>query len=152
MKARFSLTTKVIALTCLGLFLSSCASENSANPKQLASPTETNLTRPASEYQIPEDFPSDIPIHAGEIVLGSVAGEGSAKTWAVEVLIDDLEQGREDSLRELKAAGFELVEESGFGTEEYLATLKRHDYLVMLKVYFETQTNELEIRYVVTGA
>lgn len=124
------------------------APSSTAVTAESASPSESP-SRPESEFSIPEDFPTEIPIRAGEIVVGTSAGEPDARTWVVEVLIEDLEAARIEELANLAVAGFNLVEESGIGTDTYNATLVGQRYTISLKVYLEPETGEKEILYLV---
>ena len=82
--------------------------------------------------------------------MSTSAGESNARTWVVEVLVDDLESARLKVLSDLKQANFVLQEESGIGTNEYLAALKNSHHLIRLKVYLESDTGQKEVMYIVT--
>ncbi len=138
------------------LTLAGCSSAvnlpQATTPTVSQTPSQEPTPSHSGDFSIPADFPADIPIHSGEIVLGSTAGESPNHTWAVEVIIDDLVKARKETLSQLESAGFVLTTESGIGTKTYEATLTRSDYVVLLKIYLEDQTGEKEIRYVVTPA
>jgi hypothetical protein len=99
---------------------------------------------------IPEDFPTNIPIHPGEVVVSTATGASSARTWVVEVLVSNLEKARARTISDLKQAGFQIQEESGLGTNEYRATLTNSEFIIRLKVYLESDTGQKEVMYVVT--
>lgn len=156
-RTRFSGATVLLGVTFVAsLTLAGCSSAVTVPQASVPNVSQTQSPKPtpshSGDFSIPTDFPADIPIHSGEIVLGSTAGESPNHTWAVEVLIDDLEKARKETLSQLESAGFVLTTESGIGTETYEATLKRRDFVVLLKIYLEDETGEKEIRYVVIPA
>ena len=130
--------------------LASCTNTNSAIDVSNTEISIENESMNSGTLAIPEDFPSDIPIQPGKIVVSSTAGESNARTWVVEVLVDDLKSARLKVMSDLKQSNFVLLEESGIGTTDYLATLSNPKYSIRLKVYLESDTGEKEIRYVVT--
>ena len=136
----------------LALSLAGCAADSNppSSSKLQASPSPTATEQHTGDFTIPNNFPNDIPIRSGEVVLASVAGDEPNLTWAIEVIVDDLDVARSETLADLTAAGFTLQEETGTGTSNYQATMAREDFLVRLKIYFEEDTGELEVRYVVT--
>ena len=104
----------------------------------------------SSALTIPEDFPINIPIHPGEIVVSTATGASSTRTWVVEVLVNNLEKARATTISDLKQAGFQIQEESGLGTNEFRATLTNSEFIIRLKVYLESDTGQKEVMYVVT--
>ena len=127
----------------------------STNTNMESSDAGTSLKETPSDtgvLSIPVDFPNNIPIYPGEIVVSTATGETNARTWVVEVLVDDLEDARVKVLSDLTQANFVLQEESGIGTNEYLATLTNTVHLIRLKVYLESDTGQKEVMYIVTGA
>lgn len=145
-------TLFLVTVLSLSLLVTGCSNTNSSNSNSdnVASAEET--TSSSNSLTLPEDFPTDIPIHPGEIVVSTATGESDSRTWVVEVLVDDLESARNKSVSDLKQANFALQEESGTGTNEYLATLKNTDYIIRLKVYLESDTGQKEVMYVVTNS
>jgi hypothetical protein len=132
------------------LIATGCTNTNSSMGDSDTGTTNTSEPTNSGTLTIPEDFPANIPIHPGVIVVSTSTGESNARTWVVEVLVDDLESARLKVLSDLKQANFVLQEESGIGTSEYLATLKNPDHLIRLKVYLESDTSQKEVMYIVT--
>lgn len=139
-------------LVALILVLTGCANTNSSMDDSSTDTAIENESIDTGNLSIPEDFPTEIPVHPGKIVVSTSTGESSARTWVVEVLVDDLESARLKVVSDLKKANFILQNESGIGTSEYIATLTNSDYLIRLKVYLEGDTGEKEVMYIVTGA
>ena len=147
------LSVSAMAAILLAVSLTACVNNTGSTPvpdESLASENPATTKPSSSEFSIPENFPSDIPLLEGEIVLGSVAGESPNQTWAIEVIVANLDDARVKALSDLQNAGFSLINETGISTDTYEAMLTRSDYDVRLKIYLESDTGELEIRYVVT--
>lgn len=139
-----------MGLIVFSLGLTGC--QLTENELKASDPSQTSEqgALPLGEFAIPEDFPTEIPVRAGEVVVGTSTGEVGSRTWVVEVLVDDLNLARDQELNNLANAGFALVEESGIGTDTYTATLVGEQYTIALKVYLEPETGEKEILYLVT--
>jgi hypothetical protein len=141
-----------ISLFLVVILISSCSSNDSIGNSTTTKTQQTGTTKMTGDLKLPEDFPTDIPVHPGEIVVSTASGESHARTWVVEVLVAELESARLKVLSDLNQANFDLQEESGIGTSEYLATLTNSDYLIRLKVYLESDTGQKEVMYIVTRA
>lgn len=147
MKRTLALTASTLTL----LMLCACASPQVEVEQPTPTASASATPEYTGEFTIPEDFPDVIPVRSGEIVLGTATGDAGSRTWAVEVLIDDLEAVRVETLQEMNAAGFSLLNETGIGTETYRATLENEDFVLQLKIYLEEATGEKEILYLVNS-
>lgn len=100
--------------------------------------------------QIPEDWPADVPVVGGGIAVSTATGEGPARTWVLEFYSDDLDKTWSDAQTQLTGAGFEMVSSETLSNGDIDSVFQSEKYTVMTKIYIEADTQEKEIRYVVS--
>lgn len=105
---------------------------------------------PSEMLQIPADWPSDVPVVGGGIAVSTSTGEGSDKTWVLEFYSDDLAKTWADAQDQLTGAGFTMVSTTTADDGAIDSVFESDRYMVMTKIYTEADTNEDEIRYVVS--
>jgi hypothetical protein len=132
--------------------LTGCSNKDSSAENSISGTSIESETKKSGTLTIPEDFPSSIPIHPGEVVVSATTGTSTSKTWVIEVLVDNLEKARAKTITDLNQAGFQIKEEIGLGTNEYRATFSNSNFIIRLKIYLESDTNQREVMYVVTYA
>jgi hypothetical protein len=148
--------TKTKKFLFLGILLSTfmnltgCSNNDSFVENSISGTSIENEAIKLGTLTIPEDFPTNIPVHPGQVVVSTATGTSTSRTWVIEVLVNNLEKARTKTILDLKQAGFQIQEESGLGTNQYRATLSNYNFIIRLKIYLESDTGQKEVMYVVT--
>jgi hypothetical protein len=148
--------TKIKKFLFLGISLSTfmnltgCSNNDSLVENSISGTSIENEAVKLGTLTIPEDFPTNIPVHPGQVVVSTATGTSTSRTWVIEVLVNNLEKARTKTILDLKQAGFQIQEESGLGTNQYRATLSNYNFIIRLKIYLESDTGQKEVMYVVT--
>ena len=130
--------------------LTGCSNNDSFVENSISGTSFENEAIKSGTLTIPEDFPTNIPVHPGQVVVSTATGTSTSRTWVIEVLVNNLEKARTKTILDLKQAGFQIQEESGLGTNQYRATLSNYNFIIRLKIYLESETGQKEVMYVVT--
>ena len=143
---RFSIVVILTAVASLSIV--SCGGEDSSS----SVPTSTTVTSDPTEsmLQIPEDWPVEVPVVGGGIAVSTATGEGQARTWVLEFYSDDLAKTWSDAQAQLTGAGFEMVSSETLSNGDIDSVFRSDKFMVMTKIYIEADTQEREIRYVVS--
>lgn len=140
------LTLAPLAMSAVLFFAGCGGGSNTATPVEDSTVAEL----PSEMLQIPADWPSEVPVVGGGIAVSTSTGEGSDKTWVLEFYSDDLAKTWSDAQDQLTGAGFTMVS-STTGDDGAIDSVFESDrFMVMTKIYTEADTNEDEIRYVVS--
>lgn len=123
-----------------------------ANPfvptaEQLAEEAIEGVTGGAADYtdgELPEGFPTSIPLADGELGQGVFLGGADGGGWTITLTASDAAAAVASAGADFEAAGFEIVSETP-GTE-FRALYSSTEYMVTV-----SQTGD-EITYVVVGA
>jgi hypothetical protein len=138
----------IALIASISLSLTSCGDEHSSSEETT---TSVNIAdQPASELQIPNDWPVEVPVVGGGIAVSTSSGEGQNKTWVLEFYSDDLAKTWSDVQAQLEGAGFEMVSSETLSNGDIDSVFQSDTYMVMTKIYIEADTQEKEIRYVVS--
>jgi hypothetical protein len=138
-----------VVLTALAsLSLVSCGNDSSSSEE--ISTSSSTSGQPASDLQMPEDWPVDVPVVGGGIAVSTATGEEQARTWVLEFYSDDLAKTWSDAQAQLTGAGFEMISSETLSNGDIDSVFQSDKYMVMTKIYIEADTQEKEIRYVVS--
>lgn len=144
--ARFSLLITATVLSTISLV--SCGGENSSSSEPAS--TAASSVPNESMLQIPEDWPEEVPVVGGGIAVSTATGEGQGRTWVLEFYSDDLAKTWTDAQAQLTGAGFEMVSTETLSNGDIDSVFRSDKFMVMTKIYIESDTQEKEIRYVVS--
>jgi hypothetical protein len=107
-------TRKILTLTLAGVL---CVSATpllvSCSPQQALQGVVSNAVKDASGIDVtlggttmPEEFPAEVPVIAGEIATGGSLGTSENKSWSVVIKVADLAAAFDEATGKLLAAGF----------------------------------------------
>jgi uncharacterized protein (DUF697 family) len=143
---RFSNVMTLTAVT--SLLIVSCGGEESTSSEPTSTAITSDLAK--SMLQIPEDWPVEVPVVGGGIAVSTATGVGQAKTWVLEFYSDDLAKTWSDAQAQLNSAGFEMISSETLSNGDIDSVFQSDKFTVMTKIYIEADTQEKEIRYVVS--
>lgn len=139
----------LVALTSIApLSLASCGGQPSTSGETVTSTSVTE--QPAADLKIPEDWPVEVPVVGGGIAVSTASGEGADRTWVLEFYSDDLAKTWSETKAQLTGTGFEMVSSETSSNGDIDSVFQSDKYMVMTKIYTEADTQEKEIRYVVS--
>lgn len=144
-------------LIVVGSVIGACGSSEPSDTQSLPSVTAepistTPLPDPTTTtgLTMPADWPTAVPVVGGGIAVSTASGTGQQKTWVVEFFSNDLAATWTTAQQQLTDAGFTQDSSSTAADGTIDAVFSGNGYMVMVKIYHEVDTDEDEIRYVVS--